>query len=163
MQILQKPLARGQFLAQPDNKETRDLTKQNPLADVKMVGKCKKAWVMQFLKSRCGALTDAMLSSMELKDPENVMLLFQFETQVMAWQKLPSIITDAEIASRVFTKRAQEVGSRLGRFVANGSIQSNGDLQWQRHGCYSLEMVGGKCTRVHHISGSVVTVPAHLT
>eukprot|EP00971_Amphidinium_carterae_P054565 1075045-Amphidinium_carterae.1 len=103
---------------------------------------------------------------MEWKDPENVMLLFQFETQVMAWQKLPSIITDAEIASKIFTKRAQEVaqvGSRLGRFVVNGSIQSNGDLLWQKHGCFRLEIVDGKCTRVHHISGACATVPAHLT
>eukprot|EP00971_Amphidinium_carterae_P054566 1075045-Amphidinium_carterae.2 len=41
-----------------------EVAEENPFADVKMVGKCKKAWVTQFLKSRCGALTDAMPSQM---------------------------------------------------------------------------------------------------
>lgn len=123
-----------------------------------------KSWMVSFLQFRSKGLLltwkmDAKL--IEKADPMYIPHLFCFETQTAMSQPLPAECMDKHVCTKVFDTKADQVEPRLKRFIADGGVAASGNVQW-KHGCFRLHFTDHKCTRVEHISGTTVDLPAHI-
>lgn len=114
-------------------------------------------WASWLVANSNGALTAEMMHSMTLHNPKVPQMVAFFLCQLAPGDVLPKILLNKKIASRVFAKRARDLGRWP--FVA-GSLNRDGSISWARLGPYELSWKEGLSSAIKHKpSGLTVAVP----
>jgi hypothetical protein len=136
--------------------------------DYKLMGKFPLGWRINVLaqkyENHVFPITKAFCDLMIAAAPTSIDILWQIETQTALKERLPVTMGDVNIAHKTICARSAELGNRIALMIQKGGIdRATGLLDLRKGGCYRLEFTEHRCTRVHHISGASVDVPAHVT
>ena len=96
-------------------------------------------------------------------DPLEIHLLFSFDVQVHLSSWYPDGMSDAALATKLFSLRADEVGNRLGKLWEAGGLVVQGKVDYSKGGSFELEWPekGDHASELTHCSGAKVVLPAH--
>lgn len=158
--------------------QTFDLTTFGSLAqkspgqwtgDYRTIDRIPKGWISEFLVKRSiqlgmsALVSDKTIAELEQRSPDAIPTLFNFETQTMGTMMFPPDCRQREIASLVFTKRAEEVGNRLLALSKNGGFSTPGVVDYKK-ACFQLHFNDqGVVERITHVTGADSgPLPAHV-
>lgn len=130
------------------------------------LGKVSAGWLASWLLSRHkgSGLTQEILTAIDKRDPDQIMLLVAFETQLSPLVILPkSLSNEADLTSKCLALRGNAMGSRTAQLIQKGAIV-RGHIDFMQGGCYELIFAeeGDDAVSIRHVSGLEVKVPPHI-
>jgi hypothetical protein len=116
-----------------------------------------KYWLWSWIQGVQKKFTPQIIELVESADKQAIRKLMLFATGRCDSSKVPPMCLDKVILSRTLLAAYKDMGSRLNDEWFGNAIMTSGEIDWQRHGAYSLQSEsneGSLATHVAHVSGT---------
>lgn len=133
-------------------------------ADYKYLAKIPRYWYTSWMvENSDGEITKDMASNLELADSAVLRRAFDFFTCTHSGHAWPQLALDRSVMSKMFAARSEECGPRLKGWWAR-AVRRDSTVDWSKGGAYTLlfDQATGRASRVKHVSGSTVDIPARI-
>lgn len=111
------------------------------------------------VKASRGEISVSLLKALLRKDDQVVESMFSLFTQTTDKTYLPRMCLDKRVCEIFFLRRIEQCGNRWSGWAK--LAVKNDTVQWAKGGAYRLHWENERATKIAHVSGAMVDLPAH--